>query len=59
MEAAVLADFDAETRVVPGHGPVTDIGAIKWSVDHLTAVETEVSAAISDGLRLEDTVARV
>ena len=57
--AAVLADFDAGTRVVPGHGPVTDIGAIKWSVDYLTAVEAEVTAAIADGLSLEDTVARV
>ncbi|MBL4758511.1 MAG: hypothetical protein JKY32_13020 [Rhizobiales bacterium] len=51
--------FNADTKVVPGHGPVTDIAAIKWGVDYLTAVEIEVTAAISAGLSLEDTVARV
>ncbi len=51
--------FDADTKVVPGHGPVTNIAAIKWGVDYLTAIETEVSAAISEGLSLEETVARV
>ncbi len=51
--------FDAETKVVPGHGPVTDIAAIQWGADYLTAIETEVSAAISEGLSVEDTVARV
>ena len=56
---SVYDTFDAETQVVPGHGPVTDVAAIKWGVDYLTAVETEVSAAISDGLSVEDTVARV
>lgn len=56
---AVRADFDAETKVVPGHGPVTDIAAIDWAVNYLTAVEGEVSAAIADGLSLEDTVAKV
>ena len=56
---AVYDDFDAETRIVPGHGPVTGIEAIAWNVDYLNAVEREVGAAISDGLSLEDTVARV
>tara|TARA_R110002124_G_scaffold61155_6_gene167509 strand:+ start:267 stop:1226 length:960 start_codon:yes stop_codon:yes gene_type:complete len=51
--------FDAQTKVVPGHGPVTDIAAIQFGVDYLTAVETEVGAAIAEGLSLEDTVARV
>lgn len=55
----VYTAFDAETQVIPGHGPVTDIDSIKWAVDYLTAVETEVTAAIVDGLSLEDTVARV
>lgn len=57
--ARVYADFDGETQVVPGHGPVTDIEAIKWATDYLTAVESEVGAAISEGLSLEETVARV
>jgi len=56
---AVYDAFDADTKVVPGHGPVTDISAIKWAVDYLTEVETQVAAAISDGLSVEDTVARV
>lgn len=51
--------FNAETTVVPGHGPITDIEAIKWAVDYLTAVETEVAAAIADGLTVEETVAAV
>ena len=56
---AVYNAFNAETQVIPGHGPVTDIAAIKWGVDYLTAIETEVAAAILDGLSVEDTVARV
>lgn len=56
---AVRADFDANTRVVPGHGPVTDLGAFDWYIDYLGTVETEVAAAIADGLSLEETVARV
>lgn len=56
---AVYDAFDAETRVVPGHGPVTDIASIKWGVDYLTAVETEVKAALAQGLSIEDTVTAV
>lgn len=51
--------FNANTKIVPGHGPITDASSIKWAVDYLTSVETEVTAAVSDGLSLEDTVARV
>jgi len=36
--------FDADTKVMPGHGPVTDIALIKWGIDYLTAVETQVKA---------------
>lgn len=55
----VFETFDADTKVVPGHGPVTDIASLKWGVDYLTAVEIEVQAAIAQGLSLEDTVAAV
>lgn len=51
--------FDKDTRVVPGHGPVTDIKAIKWHLDYLSTIENEVKAAIADGLSLEETVERV
>jgi glyoxylase-like metal-dependent hydrolase (beta-lactamase superfamily II) len=56
---AVYDDFDADTKVVPGHGPVTDIGAIKWNIDYLAAVRDGVQGAIDAGLSLEDTVANV
>lgn len=51
--------FDDNTQVVPGHGPVTDIAAIKWVVDYLAAIRTEVSAAIAEGLSVDDPAARV
>ncbi len=44
---------------MPGHGPVTDIQAIQFGVDYLTAVEDGVRAAISDGQNLEETIASV
>lgn len=56
---AVYNDFDADTKVVPGHGPVSDIGAIKWNIDYLAAVRDGVQDAIDAGLSLEDTVAKV
>ena len=52
----VYDSFDKHTKVVPGHGPVTDIKAIKWHLDYLKAVEKEVKSAIADGLSLEETV---
>jgi glyoxylase-like metal-dependent hydrolase (beta-lactamase superfamily II) len=51
--------FNADTKVVPGHGPVTSRDAIKWNIDYLSAVEKGVQLAINDGLSLEQTVARV
>jgi glyoxylase-like metal-dependent hydrolase (beta-lactamase superfamily II) len=48
-----------DTRVVPGHGPVTDRSAIKWNIDYLAAVRRQVKAAIDDGLTLEQTVEKV
>lgn len=49
----------ADTRIVPGHGPVTDRSAIEWNIKYLTTVRIEVAAAIKDGLTLEQTVNRV
>ncbi|MCU9848212.1 MBL fold metallo-hydrolase [Defluviimonas sp. WL0024] len=56
---SVHAAFDADTRVVPGHGPVTGMEAIHWHVDYLGAVRDGVQAAVDEGLSLEETVARV
>lgn len=38
---------------------MTDIASIKWGVDYLTAVETQVKAALVQGLSLEATVETV
>ncbi|MGB3316072.1 MAG: MBL fold metallo-hydrolase [Albidovulum sp.] len=56
---AVHAAFSQDTKVVPGHGPVTDMDAIQWNIDYLNTVEAEVGAAIAEGLSLDETVARV
>jgi len=50
---------DDATRIVPGHGPVTDRASLAYAIDYLTAVETQVAAAIAEGLSLDETVARV
>ena len=50
---------DDATHIVPGHGPVTDRASLAYAIDYLTAVETQVAAAIAEGLSLEETVARV
>ncbi len=56
---AVEAHFAADTKVVPGHGPVTTMAAIKWNIEYLTAVRDEVKKAVDQGLSLEDTVKQV
>ena len=56
---AIYKTFNKNTKVAPGHGPVTSIEAIKWGLDYLTTVESKVGEAISDGLSLEETIARV
>lgn len=48
-----------DTRVIPGHGPVTDRSAIKWNIDYLATVKSQVKAAIDEGLTLEQTVEKV
>ena len=53
---AVYAAVPGDTKVVPGHGPVTDPSAIKWHIDYLTDVRDGVKAAIAKGLTLKQTV---
>ena len=55
----VYAFLPDDAKVVPGHGPVMKKADIKWHIDYLTAVKTQVSAAIAQGLTLEQTVAKV
>jgi len=53
-------DFLPENaRVVPGHGSVMKREDIKWHIDYLETVKSQVQAAIDDGLTLEQTVERV
>ncbi len=49
----------ADARVVPGHGSVMAREDIKWHIDYLATVKSQVQAAIDDGLTLEQTVERV
>ena len=51
--------LDADAKIVPGHGPFTDLQTIAWNLDYHNAVEKEMTAAISQGLSLEDTAARL
>ena len=51
--------FDAEIKIVPVHGPLTNLTKFFWNIEYLTEVEIEVKQAINDGLNLEETVVRV
>ena len=55
----VYAFLPADARVVPGHGSVIGREDIKWHIDYLDTIKTQVQAAINDGLTLEQTVERV
>lgn len=55
----VYAFLPEDARIVPGHGTVMDREAIKWHIDYLDTVKTQVQKAIDDGLTLEQTVERV
>jgi glyoxylase-like metal-dependent hydrolase (beta-lactamase superfamily II) len=56
---AVYNSINADTKVVPGHGPVTDRSAIKWHVDYLAAVRDNVQLSIDAGMTLEQTVEKL
>ena len=55
----VYNSINADTKVVPGHGPVTDRSAIKWHVDYLAAVRDNVQLSIDAGMTLEETVEKL
>ncbi len=48
-----------EAQVVPGHGSPMKKSDLKWHINYLNDIKTEVQAAIDDGLSLEQTVERV
>ncbi len=55
----VYGIVDENTKVIPGHGPVTDRSAIKWHIDYLADLKSEIKAAIKAGKSLEETQATV
>lgn len=51
--------ISSNTRVVPGHGPITDRSTFDWNIDYLSTVKSQVKTAIDEGLTLEQTVTKV
>jgi cyclase len=50
----VLAICNAETKVIPGHGPVTDCAALKKWRDMIATVRERVRAGIQSGKTLDE-----
>lgn len=55
----VYAFLPDDARVVPGHGVPIKKSDLKWHLDYLSAVKTQVSQAVAQGLSLEQTVQQV
>jgi len=55
----VYAFLPADAKVVPGHGTPITREDIKWHIDYLETIKTQVKAAIEKGLPLEETVKAV
>jgi hypothetical protein len=49
----VLAMTDANTKVIPGHGPVTDRAGLQGWRDMLAAIKDKVAKAAAGGKTLE------
>lgn len=49
----------ADARIVPGHGVAIEREALRWHLDYLGAIKTQVGQAVAQGLTLEQTVAKV
>ncbi len=48
-----------DARIVPGHGSVMTRDDLKWHLEYLQAVRSQVQQAIDEGLSLQQTVDRV
>ena len=55
--SAVLAEIDAETTVIPGHGPVTDYQSLQDYTTMLSAVRDRIAKLIANGADLEAVLA--
>ena len=51
--SAVLAEIDAQTTVIPGHGPVTDYRSLEDYIRMLSTVRERIAGLIADGADLE------
>ena len=54
---AVLAEIDAGTTVIPGHGPVTDYESLADYITMLSTVRGRIAMLIEDGNDLEAVIA--
>lgn len=54
---AALAEIDADTVVVPGHGPVTDYPRMQAYVAMLEKVRERIAALVADGADLDAVIA--
>lgn len=55
----VYAFLPEDARIVPGHGSVMKREDLKWHINYLNEVKTQVQAAINKGLTLEQTIDNV
>ena len=55
--SAVLAEIDAKTRVIPGHGAVSDYRGLADYIDMLSTVRDRIAGLIADGADFEAVVA--
>lgn len=54
---AVLAEIDTETRVIPGHGEVSDYAGLQAYIGMLSTVRDRIAAMIEDGMELDEIIA--
>lgn len=54
---AVLAEIDAETKVIPGHGEVSSYGDLQAYIAMLSTVRDRIAAMIEDGMELDEIMA--
>ena len=54
---AVLAEIDENTKVIPGHGPVTDYQDLADYIGMLATVRDRIAALIADGADLDAVMA--
>jgi glyoxylase-like metal-dependent hydrolase (beta-lactamase superfamily II) len=53
----VIEHSDSETKIIPGHGPISSVGDLVAFRDMLRTVRDRVRTALNDGMSLEQTLA--